>query len=156
MIYFYWKHIINDYFHSKLPHHRHSLRMQVITYYGGSKQHKRWSCHGVTSVQIVSNPPTPSNVGPIYRFWEGRPCGPAGWLALLLIKASDVETNPGPNTTHKQIHGRKQISIRCTMIEYWVHLILFQVPTHSPPTPPTPPQPNHIHTSKTPLFLQDW
>ena len=25
-----------------------------------------------------------------------------GWLALLLIKAGDVETNPGPTITHKQ------------------------------------------------------
>ena len=61
-----------------------------------------------------------------------RPCAPAGWLALLLTKAGDVETNPGPTTLfkkvwicdicHKQIHVRKQISIRCNMIEQWVHL----------------------------------
>ena len=66
----------------------------------------------------------PSNGGPIYRFFFGqagrasRPCGSAGWLALLLIKASDVETNPGPTTTdkqvwicdicHKQIHGKNR------------------------------------------------
>ena len=41
---------------------------------------------------------------------------------FVLIKARDVETNPGATTTHKQvwicdichtkIHGRKQISIR--------------------------------------------
>ena len=30
-----------------------------------------------------------------------RPCGPDGWLALLLIKASVVETNPGPITAHR-------------------------------------------------------
>ena len=57
---------------------------------------------------------------------------PAGWLALLLTKAGDVETNPGPTTPnkkvwicdicHKQIHVRKQISIRCNRIEHWVHL----------------------------------
>ena len=65
-------------------------------------------------------------------FLESRPCGPDGWLALLLIKAGDVETNPGPTTTHKQvwifdirhkhIHKRKQISIRCNRIKHWVHL----------------------------------
>ena len=27
---------------------------------------------------------------------------PAGWLTLLLIEGGDVETNPGPTTTHKQ------------------------------------------------------
>ena len=31
-------------------------------------------------------------------FWASRPCGPAGWLTLLLTKAGDVETNPGPTT----------------------------------------------------------
>ena len=43
-------------------------------------------------------PPRPSNGGSIYRFWACQPCGPAGWLALLLTKAGDVETNPGPVT----------------------------------------------------------
>ena len=81
----------------------------------------------------MSNLPAPSIGGPIYRFfWACRPCGPAGWLALLLTKAGDVETNPGPTTLnkkvwicdicHKQIHVRKQISIRCNRIEHWVHL----------------------------------
>ena len=54
-----------------------------------------------TAVQIVSKAPATSNGGPIYRFfWASRPCKPAGWLALLLITYGDVETNPGPTTTH--------------------------------------------------------
>ena len=85
-----------------------------------------------TAVQIVSKPPAPNYGGQIYRFCASRQWGPTGWLALLLTKAGDVETNPGPTTTHKQvwicdichkqIHGRKQISIRCNRIEQWVHL----------------------------------
>ena len=78
-------------------------------------------------------PPRPQQWGPdLPFFWACRPCGPAGWLALLLTKAGDVETNPGPTTLnkkvwicdicHKQIHVRKQISIRCNRIEHWVHL----------------------------------
>ena len=78
-------------------------------------------------------PPRPQQWGPDLPFLgECRPCGPAGWLALLLTKASDVEYNPGPTTLnkkvwicdicHKQIHVRKQISIRCNRIEHWVHL----------------------------------
>ena len=65
-------------------------------------------------------------------FWACRPCGPAGRLELLLTKAGDVETNPGPTTLnkqvwicdicHKQIHVRKQISKRCYRIEHWMHL----------------------------------
>ena len=84
------------------------------------------------AVQIVSNLPAPSNGGPIYRLLACQPCGPAGWLTLLLTKAGDVETNPGPTTLnkrvwicdicHKQKHVRKQISIRCNRIEHWVHL----------------------------------
>ena len=75
--------------------------------------------------------PTPSNWGLIYSFWASRPCGSAGWLALFLIKAGDVQINPGLTThkqvwicdiCHKQIHDRKQISIRCNRIEHWVHL----------------------------------
>ena len=70
-----------------------------------------------TAVQIVSNPLAPSNGGPNYRFWTSRPCEPAVWLALLLTKEGDVETNPVPTTSsklvwicdicYKQIHVRK-------------------------------------------------
>ena len=45
----------------------------------------------------------PQQWGPDYRFWAIRPCGPAGWLAMFLIKAGDVEINPGPTTTRKQV-----------------------------------------------------
>ena len=38
------------------------------------------------------------NGGPIYRFWQA---GHAD--TLLLIKTGDVETNPGPTTTRKQV-----------------------------------------------------
>ena len=61
-----------------------------------------------------------------------RPREPDGWLALLLTKVGDVETNPGPtilnkrvwicDICYKQIHVRKQISIRCNRNEHWVHL----------------------------------
>ena len=57
-----------------------------------------------TDVHIVSKPPAPSDGGPIYRFFgASRSCEPAGWLALLLMKAGDIETNPGPTATHKQV-----------------------------------------------------
>ena len=93
----------------------------------------RWSCHSglANPVQIVSTPPTPA-MGARLLFLASRPCRPAGWMAMLLIKAGNVETNPGPTTTHKQvwicdichrqIQVRKQISIRCNRNEHWVHL----------------------------------
>ena len=81
-----------------------------------------------TAVQIVSTPHAPSTGGSFNHFLASRPCGPAGWLALLLRKAGDVETNPGPTTSskpvwicdicYKQIHVRKQISIMCNRIEH--------------------------------------
>ena len=36
-------------------------------------------------------------------FWACRPCRPAGWLALLLTKAGDVEINPGPTTLNRRV-----------------------------------------------------
>ena len=95
--------------------------------------YKRWSCHsGLKLLCKLCRTSPPPAMGPRFTvFWACRPCGPAGWLALLLTKAGDVETNPGPTTLnkkvwisdicHKQIHARKQISIRCNRIEHWVH-----------------------------------
>ena len=49
-------------------------------------------------------PPRPQQWGPdLPFFWASRPCGPAGWLAQLLTKAGDVETNPGPTTLNKKV-----------------------------------------------------
>ena len=100
----------------------------------GSKRHSlqavELSQRTQAAVQIVSNLPAPSNGGPNLPFFGHA--GNADPLALLLTKAGDVETNPGPTTLnknvwicdicHKQIHVRKQISIRCNRIEHWVHL----------------------------------
>ena len=47
-------------------------------------------------------------VVPIFCFWASRPCGPAGRLALLLTKAGDIETNPGP--TNKSGFGISAIT----------------------------------------------
>ena len=77
-------------------------------------------------------PSRPQQCGPDLLFWGMAAIGPTEWLALLLTKAGDVDTIPGPTTLnkqvwiceicHKQIHVSKQISIRCNMIEHWVHL----------------------------------
>ena len=94
--------------------------------------YKRWRYHKLLCKLCPTLPP-PVMGGPDLPFvWASRPCGPPGWLALLLTKAGDVETNPGLTTSHKrvwicdicykQIHIRKQISIRCNWIEHWVHL----------------------------------
>ena len=82
--------------------------------------------------KLCRTSPPPAMGAQFTVFLVCRPCGPAGWLALLLTKAGDVETNQGPTTLnkkvwicdicHKQIHVRKQISIRCNRIEHWVHL----------------------------------
>ena len=96
--------------------------------------YKRRSCHSGFKLlcKLCRTSPPPAMGARFTFFWACRPCGPAGWLALLLTKAGDDETNPGPTTLnkkvwicdicHKQIHVRKQISIRCNRIEHWVHL----------------------------------
>ena len=38
-------------------------------------------------------------VGPAPVFWASRPLEPAEWLALLILKAGDVESNPGPKNS---------------------------------------------------------
>ena len=96
--------------------------------------YKRWNCYSGLKLlcNLCRTSPPPAMGARFTVFWACRPCGPAGWLALLLTKAGDVETNPGPTTLnkkvwicdicYKQIHARKQISIRCNRIEQWVHL----------------------------------
>ena len=126
--------------------------LYIIVYVCSRPKQCTWCCLDVPdnelshriqiAVQIVSKPPAPS---PIYRFLTSRPCGPAGWLVLLLIKAVHVETNPGPTTSHKrvsicdicykQIHVRKQILIRCNRIEHWVHLRCAGIRQHNTQIP---------------------
>ena len=73
----------------------------------------------------------PHQCSQLYRFWASWPCGPARWQALLLIKTGDVGQiqvrQPHTNKSgfvifHRQLHGRKPISIRCNRIEHWVLL----------------------------------
>ena len=84
--------------------------------------YKRWNCHSWYKLlcKLCRNLPL-QQWGLDLPFLGGgsQPCGTAGWLALLLRKAGDVETNPGPTSSHrrvwirkfcnKQIHVRKQI-----------------------------------------------
>ena len=91
--------------------------------------YKRWSCHsGYKLLCKLCRTFPPSAMGSRFTvFWASRPCGAAGWMALLLIKAGDVETPTHKQVWicdifRKQIHGRKQISIMCNRIEHWVDL----------------------------------
>ena len=87
--------------------------------------YNRWSCHSGLKLlcKLCRTSPPPAMGARFTVFW-GMPA--------MRTKAGDVETNPGPTTLnkkvwicdicHKQIHVRKQISIRCNRIEHWVHL----------------------------------
>ena len=97
----------------------------------------------------------------------GKPAMRTHWMA---DNAGNVETNPGPTTTrkqvwicdicHRKIHVRKQIEIRCNRIEHWGHLRCEEIclaqytdtwtchqhrelrlTTHTDITPPHPPRP---------------
>ena len=46
--------------------------------------------------QMASSLPAHWKVGPAPVFWASQPLEPAEWLALLILKAGDVESNPGP------------------------------------------------------------
>ena len=46
--------------------------------------------------QIASTFPAHWKVGPAPVFGASQPLEPAEWLALLILKAGDVESNPGP------------------------------------------------------------
>ena len=89
--------------------------------------YKRWSCHsGLNLLYKLCRTFLPPAMGARFTvFWACRPYGPAGWLALLLTKAGPTTLNKQVwicDICHKQIHVRKQISIRCNRIEHWVHL----------------------------------
>ena len=51
---------------------------------------------------LASSHPAMGTSSILYLLWARRPCGAAGWLGLLLIKAGNVETNMGPTITHEQ------------------------------------------------------
>ena len=75
------------------------------------KSPKEYSIHvvGLLLLQRSTNcthSSCPPQWGPVSTvFWAGRPSGPAGWLAKLLLKAGDVKTNPGPKRTHAHKSG---------------------------------------------------
>ena len=91
----------------------------------------RWSCHSKLKLPCKlcrTFPPQQWGLD-LPVFLACRPCGPAGWLALLLTKASCRDQSDTLNKQvwicdfcHKQIHVRKQISIRCNRIEHCLHL----------------------------------
>ena len=55
------------------------------------------------TLQVVELCSHPQQLGPDLSFL-GKPAMRTRWMAaLFLIKAGDVETNPGPTTTHKDV-----------------------------------------------------
>ena len=91
--------------------------------------YKRWSCHSGHKLlcKLCRPLPPPAMEAQFTVLGQAVHADP-----LLITKAGDVDTNPGPTTSnkwvwicdicHKQIHVRKQISIRYNRIEHWVHL----------------------------------
>ena len=80
--------------------------------------YKRWSRHKLLCKLCQTFPPPV--MGAQFTVFFGQ-AGHADPLALLLTKAGDVKTNPGPTTSHKrvwicdichkQVHVRKQIHL---------------------------------------------
>ena len=45
------------------------------------------------------------------------------WMVGANVETKSIQTSLDLRICNKQIHGRKQISIKCNGIEHWVHLI---------------------------------
>ena len=54
--------------------------------------------------QMASTLPAHWKVGPAPVFGASQPLEPTEWLALLILKAGDVESNPGPQNHHHHHH----------------------------------------------------
>ena len=83
--------------------------------------YKRWSCHRGYKLlcKLCRNPQPPA----MRTHWmAGTSPHEIGWCQDK--SRSDKHTHHVwiCDICHKQIHFRKQISIRCNMIEHWVHL----------------------------------
>ena len=78
-------------------HHIRKRRMNETLLAPNDTAYKRWSCHSGLKLlcKLCRTSPPPAMGVRFTVFWACRSCGPAGWLALLLTKAGDVETNPG-------------------------------------------------------------
>ena len=115
--------------------HNVSMTLIKLLHAANDTAYKRWSCHSEYKLlcKLCRNLPFTETGAQFTVFCTSQPYGPAGWMALLLIKSVDVEINPSPTTSHQrvwicdifyeQIHVRKQISIMYSMIEYWMHLL---------------------------------
>ena len=116
--------------------------------------YKRWSCH--SGHKILSNQPARFNI-----FGASRPCGPAGWLALLLIRCNRIEQwvhlrcagirqAQYTDTWTCHLHRESRLTAHTDITPPRLSIPWSKPPTHSPPIPPTPPQQKHRHTSYTP------
>ena len=84
---------------------REDLAEEAIQAAPNDTAYKRWCYHSGLKLlcKLCRTSPPPAMGARFTVFWACRPCGPAGWLALLLTKAGDVETNPGPTTQNKKV-----------------------------------------------------
>ena len=60
--------------------------------------------------QIASTFPAHWKVGPAPVFWASRPLEPAEWLALLILKAGDVESSSAMLSAIKTMSSAYNIS----------------------------------------------
>ena len=92
-------------YHNVIDAGMHTYHDVIIIYEGVHTVQRVQPTRGwtVTAQRSTSctHPSCHQQWGPVSNVsWAGRPSGPAGWLALLLLQAGDVETNPGPKHTH--------------------------------------------------------
>ena len=97
---------------------------QMLSVCSTKTQHARgWNTEDICTNSVYT---IPQRWGPDYFLWASRPLLPAAWLALLLTKAWDVESNPGLDLDLTFVTNKQQTSIRC-INKHWVHLKSTQI-----------------------------
>ena len=102
------------------------------------------------AVQIVSNLPAP-------RFTDSgacRPCGLAGWLALLLTKAGDVKTNLSVQVSAKHNTQIPGPAIYTLIPDSHSHNTTPTLPTLVQAPYPLPKYTTHTTATKTQTYVQ--
>ena len=84
----------------------HELQKELIVFFDKEKRERFWErrmqpargrfARFDLDRQMASTLPAHWTVGPAPVFWASQPLESAEWLALLILKAGDVESNPGP------------------------------------------------------------
>ena len=82
-------------------------------------------CFSLQPTQPMSDGAVTTVIADCYANCVESPCPQQWWFDLSVLAGNSYKSGKQVwicDICHKQIHNRKQISIRCNRIEHWVHL----------------------------------